>query len=356
MDKKARLIAFYLPQFHPIPENNAWWGPGFTEWTVVANAKPFFKGHDQPHIPADLGFYDLRLSEVREAQAGMAKFHGIEGFCYWHYWLGNGKRLLERPFEEVLESGEPNFPFCLGWANHSWKGVFFGAQGRTLIEQKYPGKKDYIDHFYTLLRAFTDPRYILVDGKPLLFIFSPLDIPGVRNVTELWQELALKAGLKGIHFVGGNISIEDAEKEGIDAVSFYRHRIVENCWPSSKSLRRILRIYRLIFQRPAVYSYQRAMNYFLTPGPLALKEYPAIIPNWDSTPRLGKKGVVLKASSPALFKMHVKETIGKVLEKPFDKRIVFLKSWNEWAEGNFIEPDLKYGTAYLEALKSEVLG
>ena len=152
--KKARLIAFYLPQFHPIPENDKWWGKGFTEWISVTTAKPLFRGHRQPLIPGELGYYDLRLPEVRNAQAQLAQEYGIEGFCYWHYWLGGRKRLLERPFEEVLRSGQPDFPFCLAWANHDWKGVFFGAKNRLLIKQEYPGKDDYIEHFYAMLNAF----------------------------------------------------------------------------------------------------------------------------------------------------------------------------------------------------------
>jgi len=151
----ARLIAFYLPQFHPIPENDNWWGKGFTEWTNVAKARPLFRKHYQPHVPADLGFYDLRLPEVRAAQAVMARSVGIEGFCYWHYWFA-GKRLLERPFNEVLKSGEPDFPFCLGWANQTWTGIWHGAPNRILIEQTYPGRADYEKHFHALLEAFHD--------------------------------------------------------------------------------------------------------------------------------------------------------------------------------------------------------
>ena len=230
----ARLIAFYLPQFHPIPENDKWWGNGFTEWTVVTSAKPLFPGHYQPRIPADLGFYDLRLPEVRIAQAELAKEHGIEGFCYWHYWLETGKQLLERPFEEVLKSGEPDFPFCLGWANHSWKGVYFGAQGRNLIEQKYSGVNGCKTHFYNVLRAFSDEGYITVDGKQLFFVFAPKEIPDVKKFVDLWQEMALEEGLNGIYFVGGGLSAKDAEEMGFDATSSYRHRVVESVWPENK--------------------------------------------------------------------------------------------------------------------------
>ena len=172
---KARVIAYYLPQFHPIPENDAAWGPGFTEWTNVAKAKPLFRGHQQPRIPADLGFYDLRLPEVREQQAQMAREAGIEGFCYWHYWFGHGKMLLQRPFEEVLQSGKPDFPFCLAWANHDWTTSTWQSQGgsKMIAKQEYPGEKDYIAHFNYCLAAFRDHRYITVDGKPLFAIYDP---------------------------------------------------------------------------------------------------------------------------------------------------------------------------------------
>ena len=196
----ARLIAFYLPQFHPTPENDLWWGKGFTEWTNVAKARPLFHGHYQPHVPADLGFYDLRLPEARSAQAAMARAAGIEGFCYWHYWFG-GRRMLERPFNEVLRLKEPDFPFCLSWANHSWTGVWHGAPNKTLIEQIYPGRTDYERHFHAILEAFHDPRYIRIRGKPIFVVLQPADLPCAAEFTELWQCLAVSKGLPGIHFV-----------------------------------------------------------------------------------------------------------------------------------------------------------
>ena len=195
--RRARLIAFNLPQFHPTPENDAWWGKGFTEWTNVAKARPLYPGHYQPHIPADLGFYDLRLPEARAAQAELAREYGIEGFCYYHYWFG-GRRMLERPVNEILASGEPEFPFCLCWANHSWSTVWQGTAD-SLIEQTYPGWDDHAAHFDWLLNAFRDPRYIRVNGKPLFVIYKPDDIPNVREVTSFWRESAIKAGLPGLH-------------------------------------------------------------------------------------------------------------------------------------------------------------
>lgn len=205
--KKARVIAFYLPQFHPIPENDNWWGKGFTEWTNVAKAKPLFHGHIHPRVPADLGFYDLRMPEIREAQANLAKESGVEGFCYWHYWFGNGKQLLERPFNEVLDSGKPDFPFCLGWANHDWTNKTWKIKGKftkevVLQKQTYPGEDDIIEHFYSLLKAFFDKRYLRVNNKPIFLVFNPLEIPDVNFFIDKWNNLAIKNGLEGIHFVG----------------------------------------------------------------------------------------------------------------------------------------------------------
>jgi lipopolysaccharide biosynthesis protein len=170
MTPRPRIIALYLPQYHPIPENDAWWGKGFTEWTNTAKARPLFRGHYQPHVPADLGFYDLRVPETRLAQATMAREYGIEGFCYYHYWFA-GTRLIERPFNEVLASGQPDFPFCLCWANQTWTGAWHGLMNQILIEQTYPGTDDHRRHFDTLLPAFLDRRYMTVDGKPIFVFF-----------------------------------------------------------------------------------------------------------------------------------------------------------------------------------------
>jgi hypothetical protein len=328
--KKARLIAFYLPQFYPIPENNEWWGDGFTEWISVAMAKPLFKGHEQPKIPGELGFYDLRLPETRIAQADLAREHGIEGFCYWHYWLGNGKRLLERPFHEVLSSRKPDFPFCLSWANHDWKGVFFGAKGRTLIKQKYPGKKDYINHFYSLLPAFRDKRYIEVKGKKLFIIYMPDMLPNCVEFTKLWNQLAEKEGFSGFHFVGFQQEIKNLEKYGLNSVSYSRHRQIENEFlklPFYKRLR--IRLYQIRRKRIKIFPYEEAMNFFIRSKICPDTEYPTIIPNWDTTPRLGQNAVILEGANPELFRKHVRQVLESVKHKTFDDNIVFIKSWNE---------------------------
>ena len=215
---RARAIAFYLPQYHPIPENDEWWGPGFTEWTNVARARPLFRGHAQPHIPADLGFYDLRLPETREQQASLAQDHGIEAFCYWHYWFGDGRRVLERPFAEVLASGRPLMKFCLGWANESWTGIWHGAQDRVLMEQRYPGKEDAAAHFRTLLPAFRDERYLRVGDLPVLHVYKPGNLPNAARFVDDWQEMAKKAGLPGLYLVAGvGRGYDGYDEDGFDA-------------------------------------------------------------------------------------------------------------------------------------------
>lgn len=354
---KYRVIALYLPQFHPTPENNEWWGKGFTEWTNVAKARPYFRGHYQPRIPADLGFYDLRLPESRVAQAELARKYGIEGFCYWHYWFGNGKRLLERPFNEVLQSGSPDFPFCLSWANHSWKKKLWnpnGAGDKLLIEQLYPGKTDIENHFYSVLPAFRDHRYITVNGKPFFGIFAPLEYPNVEEFIKQWQELAQNNGLAGIYFVGhGKISDRnEILNKGFDA--FNDISLFEILWRQNSIYKFFIKARARILKWPIKYNYSDAMKYWLHQESMNNNTIPTIIPGWDHTPRSGKKGIVIHNATPALFGKHVDEAVNLIKDKPQESRIIILKSWNEWGEGNYIEPDTKYGCQFLEELRERI--
>jgi hypothetical protein len=386
MVPKARLIAFYLPQFHPIPENDTWWGPGFTEWTNVAKARPMFRGHYQPRIPADLGFYDLRLPEVRAAQAALARTSGIEGFCYWHYWFA-GRRILERPFNEVLRSGEPDFPFCLGWANQSWTGIWHGAPHRMLIEQTYPGRADYEKHFHALLEAFHDPRYIRLRGKPVFVVYRPTELPRASEFIEIWQTLAQRNGLEGIHFVAHVLSNNqpyDYRSYGFrGAIAADSFRISNlNVWRRSvrwyqarnghSSLLRsallppvtlIRAIYlkaqkhlRPYLRRPKVYEYSEAKLSFLDHVTSEPHSYPCVVPNWDNSPRSGARAVIIHNSTAELFRQHVREALLLVAGREYEDRMIFVKSWNEWAEGNYLEPDQRLGHQYLDVLAEEVLG
>ena len=379
---KARVIAYYLPQVHPIPENDKAWGKGFTEWTNVASAKPQFKGHYQPRIPADLGFYDLRLSEVREQQARMAKEAGIEGFCYWHYWLGNNKRLLERPFQEVLNSGKPDFPFCLAWANHDWTTKTWKNNGKPamIAKQLYSGEGDYRQHFYTVLPAFKDHRYITVDGKPLFAIFDPYSFKDIRNFIEVWRNLAKENGVKGIHFIAicNNTSTMKRLADGSikrvlpntkSSAEVYKEMLSLgfdglNSFGKSRgemlALGRIRRTVRFLLQKniswfpPFKYDYAKVTKHFFAPEDRWDNVYPTIMPQWDRTPRAGKHEGIYINSTPENFKKHIEEALEVINDKPNEHKILFLRSWNEWGEGNYVEPDLKYGHKFLEAIKASV--
>jgi lipopolysaccharide biosynthesis protein len=349
-NKALRFIAYYLPQYHPIPENDAWWGIGFTEWTNTGKMVPLFPGHYQPHVPADLGYYDLRVQETRVAQAEMAKAYGIEGFCYYHYWFA-GKRLLERPFNEVLNTGAPNYPFCLCWANETWTGRWHGCDDKILIEQTYPGKEDYKNHFYELLPAFRDSRYIHVDGKPIFLVYNPLQLPDPVAFTEYWRECAVKEGLKGIYFIGTIELPWIFKKYGFDAVTSKKktHAAALGELRGTRKARRLFR--RMIGYPEDIYNYGKIIKYLLDREAINENVFPSVIPNWDNSPRCGKRGVIFHDAKPKYFASHLKDTIDLIVQKPFDKRLIFIKSWNEWAEGNHLEPDLRYGHAYLEAIK-----
>jgi hypothetical protein len=374
---QARVLALYLPQFHPIPENDEWWGKGFTEWTNVANATRLFPGHEQPHVPRDLGFYDLRVPETRQAQADLARAAGIEAFCYWHYWFA-GRRILERPFQEVLDSAKPDFPFCLAWANQTWSGTWHDAENRVLIEQTYPGEADYRAHFAFLLRAFHDRRYLRVDGKPLFAVLKPQELPDARRATDFWRELAVKSGLPGLYLVAlGNGELPyDAGALGFDAHSNanttrihwfvhepgFRAEVAKH--RNGAALRDKLmvakyaamaRVDRALGRARKVYWYRDALEFFVAPEDFGVPSHPTLVPNWDHSPRCGERGIILHKSTPSLFRQHVRHVLHYVERQRPETRLVFVKSWNEWAEGNYLEPDLRWGDAYLRVLREELL-
>lgn len=357
-----KIIAFYLPQYHPTPDNDKWWGKGFTEWTNVGKAKSYFPGHYQPKVPADLGYYDLRLPEVREAQAELAKEAGIYGFCYYHYWFGNGQEELELPLNEVLRLGKPNFPFMLCWANESWHKKFWDSDGKgsskqLLIEQTYPGEQDIIDHFYRVLPALKDPRYIRIDGKPAFMIYKYAEHPDIKHFISKWNELALSNGLGGIHFIAQiNFDLTSDHVNHITGLGFDAVNTMgltkclyndERKW----SLRHLYSIIkRRILKTPLIKNYRKIYLKLFSSVDSNNNVYPTMIPNWDHTPRSKQNGCVVVGSNPDLFKEHASHIINIVDKKATDNKIIFLKSWNEWGEGNYMEPDLKYHKGYINAL------
>ena len=368
MKSKARVIAIYLPQYHPIPENDEVWGKGFTEWTNVAQARPLFKGHYQPRIPRDLGFYDLRMPEVREEQARLAREAGVEGFMYWQYYFGRKKMLLERPFEEVLKSGKPDFPFCLGWANHSWQTKTWKRdsslkEGRTMImEQLYAGEEQYQEHFYYNLPAFQDKRYMTVEGKPIFIIWDPLaNKKEISSFIKVWQKLAVKNGLKGIHFVAQYMPLSSSLDEimGIGFNAVYENR-THNAMSGGEKWSLWHRIQSKIQKftgktlRIEKHNFEDCYCLLVDNDTRNENVYPTLIAGYDRSPRAGRSAQIFYNFTPSSWRKHVVHTLEHVMHKDFDHRIIMLKSWNEWGESNYVEPDLKYGTAMLDTLKDEL--
>lgn len=352
MDPRARAIAFYLPQYFPIPENDEWWGPGFTEWTNAARARRLFPGHQQPNLPSELGFYDLRVPETRQAQSDLAQEFGIEAFAYWHYWFGQGTRILERPFMEVLDSGAPGISFCLAWANQTWSGIWHGAKDRILREQLYPGPEDDALHFETILPAFRDARYLRVDDRPVFYVFRPEDLPNTAEFVDRWQQMARKAGLPGLYLVAemsnmhGQVRYSSGAADGFDASVYMSLPAVKT--PAAMFR---MRAFRKLFGGPEIYAYdETAAARALTGDGIQ----PCVYPNWDNTPRSGRGGVVLTGADPDKFARNVRDAIATIVDRPQQERLLWIKSWNEWAEGNHLEPDLVRGRAWLQALSNEL--
>lgn len=354
MSSKPRLIAFYLPQYYPTLENDRWWGKGFTEWTNVGRAKPLFKNHYQPKVPADLGYYDLRVPEVREQQVLLAKEAGIEGFCYWHYWF-SGKRLLDKVFKEVVESGKPDYPFCLCWANHSWYAKTWDPKipDKLLIEQTYPGEQDFIDHFYAMLPAFKDDRYMKVEDKLIFGLFAPLDIPNIELFFKTWDRLAKENGLKGFYFFGFTFNHWDKDNilnSGFNSVVLDNVRSYDIPKVFYKDF--LTRFKRKYLNIPRLIRYDDYVKYMKQNYTLANNIHPCINPNFDHSPRSNHRGVILTDSTPNKWYNLCVDIFKLVQDRAQEENLVFIKAWNEWGEGNYLEPDLKFGKQYIEKTKA----
>ena len=341
----VRLIAFYLPQFHPIPENDLWWGRGFTEWTNVTRARPVFEGHYQPHLPSELGFYDLRVPEVREEQVALAKEHGIHGFCYYYYWFG-GKRLLERPFEEVLATGKPDFPFCICWANESWTRRWDGAEQEVLMAQVHSDELD-ARFIKELIPAFRDPRYIRVHGRPLLVIYRATKLSDPARTIAIWAQECGAANLPPPFVLAAlTFDVRDPRPLGCNgALEFPPHQVRARLVTDELSV---------LDKRYAgyVFDYAGAARWYLErPEP----EYPlfrTVMTAWDNTPRRPQHSNVFLGSSPLRYGEWLAGAIRCTRQRhPPGERLVFINAWNEWAEGAHLEPDQRFGRAYLEATR-----
>lgn len=363
---EIKFLAYYLPQYHPIPENDNWWGKGFTEWTNVAKAKPLFKGHYQPILPANLGFYDLRVPEVRRAQEKLALDYGIDGFIYYQYWFGNGKMLLEGPAEEKLNDHNARLPFCFCWANETWKGIWHGLDNPTvLIEQQYNGLKGYIEYFNYLLPFFNDARYIKVDNKPMFHIYRIDDLPDKELFFETFNGLAIKEGFDGIYFIStiindsnyplnhpliyGQVGVDTFQKMRYSQISYFKENSFLN--RIEKRIKKLLSHNSVIGNqsKPKIYDYVKGVENFNVKIPHR-KYITCVFPNWDNSARSGKKSMIFKNSNPIAWRDHLQTATTELLNNPQNPPFIFIKSWNEWAEGNHLEPDQKYGLGWLEAV------
>lgn len=335
-----RLLAFYLTQFHPIPENDEWWGKGFTEWTNVTKARPLFEGHYQPHLPTDMGFYDLRVRETRREQINLARQYGIDGFCYHYYWF-SGRRVLNQPLDDMLADPESDMPFCLCWANENWTRRWDGAESQVLLAQQYLPDDD-LRFIQSISEFLKDPRYIKVDGNPLLIVYCPQHLPDAVRSVKVWREYCTEIGLGGIHVCAalthGN---EDYEKFGFDSgVEFPPHNLsVKNIFPD------------LSFYEPfsgGVYQYADVARHYLCKEYLGPRVFRTVFPSWDNTARRKNRSVVVLNGTPVNYETWLSAAVSRASEKSKDE-IVFVNAWNEWAEGCHLEPCRMHGRAFLEA-------
>ncbi|WP_272031451.1 glycoside hydrolase family 99-like domain-containing protein [Oceanobacillus kimchii] len=344
--KDTKIIAFYLPQFHEVQENNKWWGKGFTEWSNTKKAKPLFNNHYQPREPYRDFYYDLTNPGVREWQANLAKKYGIYGFCYYHYWF-KGRRLLERPFNEVLASGKPDFPFCLSWANEPWTRNWNGGSRAILMPQNYGDKKDWKEHFNYLIKAFKDDRYICVGNKPLFVIYRPELIPNLINMMDYWDKLAKQQGLEGIYFVQTFNGFRPlAPINRFDAaVEFEPHFTLahgrnNNFWRKIKGFS----------GEKKFIDYDRIWESILNRNTFQHKKlFLGAFNDWDNTARMQASGTIYHGASPTKFKSYLSRQIYRA-KNVYDSEFLFINAWNEWAEGAYLEPDKRYKYCYLEAV------
>ena len=362
-----KVIPVYLPQFHQIPENDEWWGTGFTEWTNVKKAQPLFEGHYQPRLPLDDNYYDLSRVETLRWQSKIAKEHGIYGFCFYHYWF-NKKLLLEKPMEMLLENKDIDIKFCISWANHNWDNSWTATAGRetTLISHDFDNEEDWIAHFNYLLKFFKDPRYIVEGNKPIMVIYIPNIIRKLGKLIKCWNELALQSGFDGLTFVfqspmsnhtsGWDRDLFDHAIEFQPGYANYTPPIYPS-WLRNYSgrLKNFLGIKRKLVahKKLRTFDYDQTWKKILDARPSSTNAIPSAFVDWDNTPRKMERGSVCIGASPEKFETYFGELVHKAIQE-YKQDKVFVFAWNEWAEGGYLEPDKKFGFGYLKAIKNVV--
>lgn len=349
-----RLVAFHLPQFHRIAENDAWWGEGFTEWTNVRRGKPWFPWHHQPHVPGELGYYDLLEPEVRGSQARLAREHGLAGFCYYHYWF-RGQRLLERPVEAILAAGEPDFPYCLAWANEPWTKAWDGGERQILMPQEYD-EADHLAHAQHLATHFADSRYLRVEGRPVFLVYKATRIPDVQAAIRLWRGTWEGKGFAQPYLVRMESNAQernDPRPLGFDASVEFQPAWREMRFPDNVLVRYLARLFgRRI---PAVHDYVRLSRRMAARPLPSWPRFPGLTPMWDNTCRRGGRGLVLKGATPEAYGRWLERCLDNASRLPVADPLVFVNAWNEWGEGCHLEPDAQHGRAFLEETRRRIL-
>lgn len=368
-----KIIPLYLPQFHTIPENDEWWGKGFTEWVNVRDAKPLFEGHNQPRVPLNNNYYDLSDIETLKWQCRIAKEYGIYGFCMYHYWF-NGHLLLEKPMEMLLAHPEIDIKYCISWANHDWTDAWKASnrQPKVLIAHNFDDEKDWVDHFNYLLPFFKDPRYMTENNKPLIVIYIPNIIRKLKKMLDVWSQMARDNGFDGLTFIyqSAASSFDNSWDHslfdyGVEMnpgyVGLANRQKNSSFFPKlmkySHEIKRFLHIRRSLLPQKKItevskadydYTWQRILE--LRPLSNAPKMIPCAFTDWDNTPRHKERGYLFQGVSPDKFKSYFKQLIDNT-KNFYDTDMIFVFAWNEWAEGGYLEPDEKNGFAFLEAIK-----
>lgn len=372
---RAKLIAMYFPQFHAIPENDEWWGKGFTDWDNVRSSLPQFDGHYQPRVPLGNNYYDQSQLDTIRWQVELAKQHGIYGFCHYHYWF-DGRQLLETPTNLMLENRDIDFPFCLSWANETWSRRWDGRDHHILIQQTHPPKKErWKKHFDYLIRAWSDPRAIKIDGKPVFVIYRPHRIEQIDQMLDYWRELAQQAGLPGLYFIAqkqyefpnraclrsfdGVFQFQPFEaiySPGFDKTSIRHSPWFKIVRALPERVQDILRGIRAKFVRELTfYDYDTVWEAIINRGDEeGFDTYPGAFVDWDNTPRYKRRATVFRGASPEAFRRWFERLVATMPSRDLPENFIFLNAWNEWSEGTYLEPDERNGHQYLHALR-EVL-
>lgn len=366
MDKNIKTIAFYLPQFHQIKENDEWWGEGFTEWTNMKKAGPLYENHYQPRIPLNNNYYDLTDVETLKWQAALANKYGVDGFCIYHYWF-NGKMLLEKPIEILYKNPDINIEYCICWANESWTNAWVSSQNKVLIEQTYGDEEEWKAHFDYFLKFFCDKRYIKHEGKPVLVIYRPELIPNLNQLLEYWNKLAIENGFDGLCFGYQQSGLDDLNKDNsmfdldIEYQPKYALKDKDEKNLVRKKIRNIVdKLNQTLFKNHIIqrntesvriYQYKDIWDNVIARRAKSKKSVAGAFVDWDNTPRRGTNGLVFDGASPEMFEKYIKMQYRNI-KNNYQQPYLFIFAWNEWAEGGYLEPDEKHGYGYLQALKN----